>query len=190
MKPKPEITAQTRQDLMDAFWELYSKEKIDKISVREIVGRAGYNRSTFYDYFPDVYDVLEHIETSVLPDLKAYQNMVQNPDLRLSLRHFTEIYSKNKKYYVVLLGKNSDPAFQEKIKNMFKSLIRERLKISDTEEFALECTMEYTVSAILGVLTYCFIHEENPDAEKIIQLLLDLMNNGVMHRLKWNISIE
>ena len=188
MKRNPEITLQTRQNLTDAFWELYCKEKIDKISVREIVGKAGYNRSTFYEYFTDVYNVLEHIENSVLPNLK--EEMLQEPDMHLSLSHFMKIYSKNKKYYIVLLGKNSDPVFQEKIKNMFKSLIRHRLKISDTEEFVLECTMEYTVSAILGVLKYCFMNEENPDAEKIIQLLLNLMNNGVMKSLNWNVSIE
>ncbi len=188
MKAKPEITAQTRQNLMDAFWELYSKEKIDKISVREIVGKAGYNRSTFYEYFTDVYDVLEHIENSVLPNLK--EHILQEPDMHLSLSHFMKIYSKNKEYYIVLLRKNCDPVFKEKIKNMFKSLIRQHLNISDIEEFELECTMEYTVSAILGVLTYCFMNEENPDAEKIMQLLLNLMNNGVMKSLKWNLSIE
>ena len=115
MKHNPEITAQTRKNLMDAFWNLYSKEGIGKVSVREIVSKAGYNRSTFYEYFTDVYDVLEQIEASVLPDVEKHQDIMTNLGAHLPLKHLTEVYSRNQKYFVVLLGKNGDPAFQEMI---------------------------------------------------------------------------
>jgi AcrR family transcriptional regulator len=76
MKHNPEITAQTRKNLMDAFWHIYSKEGIEKTSVREIVGKAGYNRCTFYEYFTDVYDVLEQIEASILPNIEKHQGII------------------------------------------------------------------------------------------------------------------
>ncbi len=192
MKRNPEITAQTKQNLLDAFWELYCKEKIEKISIREIADKAGYNRSTFYEYFTDVYDVLDQIENSVLPNLKsdAVRKLVQKPDLHLSLSHFIRIYSKNKKYYIVLLGENGDPAFQEKVKMVLKSVIQQHLQISGTDDLTLECTMEYTASAILGVLTYYYKREAKPKAESIIKLLFDLMDHGVMKNLKWKVSIQ
>ncbi|MFL0198160.1 TetR/AcrR family transcriptional regulator [Clostridium sp. WILCCON 0269] len=183
MKHNPEITAQTRKNLMDAFWDLYSKEGIKKISVREIVGRAGYNRSTFYKYFTDVNDVLEQIEASVLPDLKKHQDIMISPGIHSPLSHITEVYSRNKKYYIVLLGKNGDPAYQEKIKNAFKTLARPHLQSLCADGFILECTLEYTISAILGVMTYCFTQEENSNIEKMGQLLWGLMNDGVMKNL-------
>ena len=186
MKHNPEITAQTRKNLMDAFWDLYSKNGIGKVSVREIANKAGYNRSTFYEYFTDVYDVLEQIEASVLPDLKKHQDIMSNPGIHSPLGHITEVYSRNKKYYVVLLGKNGDPAYQEKIKNAFKTLARSHLQALGMDDFILECTLEYTISAILGVMTYCFTQEENPDTEKMGQLLWSLMNDGVMKNFKWN----
>jgi len=56
MNKHPEITAQTRENLMQAFWSLYRQKKIDTISIKEITATAGYHRSTFYEYFVDIYD--------------------------------------------------------------------------------------------------------------------------------------
>jgi AcrR family transcriptional regulator len=188
MEHNPEITAQTKKNLMDAFWDLYSKEGIEKTSVRKIVAKAGYNRSTFYEYFTDVYDVLEQIEASILPDIEKHrhflQDIIMGTGAHLPLQHLTAVYSKNKKYFVVLLGKNGDPAFQEKIKNVYKELVRPHLQSWVADDFTLECTLEYMISAFLGVMTYCFTREKNPDIEKMVQLLGSLMNDGLMKNFK------
>lgn len=42
----------------------------EKITVKDITNKAGYNRGTFYEYFTDVYDVLNYIEDSLIPTLE------------------------------------------------------------------------------------------------------------------------
>lgn len=190
MKHNSEITARTKKNLMDAFWDLYSKGGIGKVSVREIVKKAGYNRSTFYEYFIDIYDVLEQIEASILPDIEKHKDIIRKTGPHLPLKHFAGVYSQNKKYFVALLGKNGDPAFLEKIKSVYKAFVRPHFQSLDTDDFMLECTLEYAISAFLGVMTYCFTREENPDIEKMIQLLLNLMNDGVMKNFKWSAENE
>lgn len=69
MKKQSEVTAQTKQNLVGAFWSLYCEKRIEKITVKEITLKAGYNRGTFYEYFTDVYDVLEQIEKSLIPTI-------------------------------------------------------------------------------------------------------------------------
>ena len=69
MNKRHDITAQTKQNLIDAFWQLYCMRPISQITVRDVVQRAGYNRSTFYEYFRDVHAVLEAIEVSIIPTL-------------------------------------------------------------------------------------------------------------------------
>jgi AcrR family transcriptional regulator len=59
----------TKQNLIDAFWALYCEKRIEKITVKEITQKAGYNRGTFYEYFTDIYDVLNQIEESLIPTL-------------------------------------------------------------------------------------------------------------------------
>ena len=55
MKNNTEIISKTKQDLIDAFWCLYCEKRIEKITIKEITVKAGYNRSTFYEYFTDIY---------------------------------------------------------------------------------------------------------------------------------------
>jgi len=66
MKKQPEITERTKAILTDAFWQLYCQKDIHNISVKEITDKGGFNRSTFYQYFTDVYDVLNQIEDSLI----------------------------------------------------------------------------------------------------------------------------
>ena len=99
----------------------------------------------------------------------------------------TYVYIKNKQYFIVLLGKNGDPAFQEKMKNAYKSLLRPAIQSinRNVDDYMLECTLEYAMSAFIGVMTYCFTREENPDIEKTVQILYSLMEDGVMKNFKW-----
>ena len=69
MKKQPQITEQTRANLRQAFWSLYAERPIERIPVREICERAGYNRATFYLYYHDVYEVLAEVEDLILDGL-------------------------------------------------------------------------------------------------------------------------
>ena len=179
MNKQPEITMHTKQNLADAFWQIYCEKRIEKITVKDITTKAGYNRSTFYEYYTDVYDVLGQIEVSVLPDIEKHKTIIQNKSMQFPLKHLVEVYNKNKQYFVVLLGKNGDPAFQEKMKNTYKDLARPILQKYEKDEYILEYGLEYAMSAIIGMITYCFTMEEHPDIERMVLLLNSFMNDGV-----------
>lgn len=70
MKKQPEITEKTRQAFIDVFCELYSQKPIEKISVQDIASKAGYNRSTFYQHFADIYELLDSVESDLLSYMK------------------------------------------------------------------------------------------------------------------------
>ena len=71
MNKQPQITEQTKKNLTDAFWKQYLEKPIEKITVRDIAATAGYSRATFYEYFTDVYAVLEYIENDLLIFLQS-----------------------------------------------------------------------------------------------------------------------
>ena len=60
---------ETRQALIEAFWKLLKDKSADKMTVSEIARVAGYNRSTFYEYFFDVPDVLQQVEDGILQEM-------------------------------------------------------------------------------------------------------------------------
>ena len=74
MKKQPEVTEKTRQVFVDVFCDLYCKKPIEKISIQEITNKAGYNRSTFYQYFSDIYELLAFVENDVLDYISPKDN--------------------------------------------------------------------------------------------------------------------
>ena len=46
-----------------------SEKKWDKISVKEICTTAGITRGTFYQYYNDIYDLMESLQQSLLTDI-------------------------------------------------------------------------------------------------------------------------
>lgn len=70
MKKQVEITAATRNAFLDAFCTLYKRKPIEKITIQELTDKAGYNRSTFYQYFKDIYGLLTYIEDNVIMLIK------------------------------------------------------------------------------------------------------------------------
>jgi len=185
MNKNSTITSQTKQNLIQAFWELYCIKRIDKITIKEITTRAGYNRSTFYEYFSDVYDVLETIENNLISTLQELpMKQLSSPDDPFPFDVLINMFSYHSKYLMVLLGDHGDPAFQGKIKASIKPLIKETLLAQGIkDDFELEYTLEYALSAMIGILNYWFSQENALSIEKLIGLVTELSEEGIMKKL-------
>lgn len=185
MKKQPEVTEQTKQNLIDAFWALYCEKSIEKITVKEITQKAGYNRGTFYEYFTDIYDVLEQIEESLIPSLNELPPIsFGNEHMGIPIDMFMKLYEKNSKYYSVLLGDHGDPAFASKLKNSTKPILKqafaEKYKGNQIE---FDFVLEYVLSGMIGIMSYWFRHDKAMTSEELIALMQELMEHGVMKHL-------
>lgn len=190
MKKQPEVTAQTKQNLVDAFWSLYCEKRIEKITVKEITQKAGYNRGTFYEYFTDVYDVLEQIEEALIPSVHELPPIsIPNQNMEIPLDMFMALYEQNSKYYSVLLGDNGDPAFATKLKNSTKPVIKQVfLEKHNVDPIEFDFILEFVLSAMIGVMSYWFSQNKILPAKDLVSLMYDLMENGVMKRVQSNIT--
>ena len=185
MNKQPEVTGQTKQNLIDAFWSLYCQKRIEKITVKEITQKAGYNRGTFYEYFTDIYDVLNQIEESLIPTLDELPPiMTDDKNIGMPIDMFMKLYEQNSKYYSVLLGDNGDPAFSSKLKNSTKPLLKQAFSEKyNLDPIEFDFISEYVLSAMIGIMSYWFRHSKVITGEDLIALMQDLMENGVMKRL-------
>jgi len=186
MKKQPDLTAQTKQNIIDAFWQIYCEKGIEKTTAKEITIKAGYNRSTFYEYFTDVYDVLEQIENSLLPGLQYLPplRLVDSAATQLPIDTFIHMYEKNRKYYIVLLGDKGDSSFQSKLKHSVKDMLKKRFIAQGIiDDYELDFTLEYMLSAMIGVLSYWFSLDTIPPRDRLLKLMYELTNNGVIHKL-------
>lgn len=180
------MTEQTRQNLIDAFWELYSNKRIEKITIKEITTKAGYNRSTFYEYFTDVYDLLDQVENQLITKLQELPlRQLSSEDVAFPLEALVTMYGDYSKYFVVLLGDHGDPSFQRKMKESFKPMIKETLLAQGASEgFELDYSLEYVLSAMIGILDYWFRQRQTLEIEKLMVLIGQLSTDGIMNVLK------
>lgn len=165
----------TKESIQEAFWQLYCKKNIEKITVKEITDRAGYNRGTFYVYFKDVYDVLEQIEDSLVPDFKnsnELNKLVAGDDMDAVMRYIVDEFNEQSKYLSVLLSDRGDPKFPNRYKEHVKPLIKNKLKVSpDIDPLRLDFALEFFLSALFGSLAYWYkLGQPIPTGEFLIML--------------------
>ncbi len=61
----------TRRSIINAFLELRAYQPLDKITVRELCKRAEINKSTFYKYYTDIFDLSDQLETETIKQILA-----------------------------------------------------------------------------------------------------------------------
>lgn len=82
---------QTRAKIIDVFLELMAEKKWDKITVKEICGKAAITRGTFYQYFSDIYDLMEQIQDALLEDVtRRYNAISSEPPAAFPMEQFPE----------------------------------------------------------------------------------------------------
>jgi AcrR family transcriptional regulator len=114
---QPEITERTRKSFTDTFCELYSQKPIEKITVQEITNKSGYNRSTFYQYFTDIYELLSYIENEVLSYLKA---ALKN-ESPLPVQSILLLFEEKGTYLSALFGDYGNIRFFERLMQEFSA---------------------------------------------------------------------
>lgn len=183
MAKRPQKTEQTKADIREAFWRLYAKRPIEKVSVRQVCETAGYNRATFYLYFQDIYDLLESIEVELLDGMTAcvescMQRLEKNSGklaLMAALKEVIVFYERNKRYIVVLLGPQGDPAFTVRLKDALKPLWRRYVitQTGDHTEQELDLMLEYTLSGTLFMVSRWLAEPGDISAVEIGKLVYD-----------------
>ncbi|MCC8127061.1 MAG: TetR/AcrR family transcriptional regulator [Clostridiales bacterium] len=119
MKKQSKVTDATRESLVNAFFQLASKKNIDQITIREITDLAGYERTTFYRYFTDVFALVEYAENRLLQSTwEAIES--QQSENTLAEKQFFEIiiqcFHENAGHVSVLLSERNRSHFLRRIK--------------------------------------------------------------------------
>lgn len=179
MKKQPETTALTRENLTDAFWSLYCQKQIAHISIKEITDRAGYHRSTFYEYFVDSYDVLNQLEDSFLEYMKGQVlNSLEgglNDDI---IQKVADAFEAKGYYLSVLLGENGDPNFARKLKAVMRPALANAFGLPE-KEIHTSYIFEFALSAILATITHWYRNNKDIPAKEMVRLVRSMLAKGV-----------
>ncbi len=186
MNKQPELTEQTRANILEAFWSLYVVKRIDQITVKEVTAKAGYNRGTFYVYFRDLHHCLQEIERAALPRFEELPPMPGTLELTPEFfDSFIRLYKEKFSYYDILLGERGEPGFQRKLIDSIKSTIMKKVTVADkNEKKELDFLLEYIVSGMIGVMRYYFHSRPKGTKGEIMALLYKAMSGDMILRIQ------
>ena len=145
----------TKATLFNSLTELMSKKKISDITVKELTDLADVNRSTFYLYYKDIFDMVEQIENEMLEEFNnAFDIFAQNTsDYNNFLSFYTHIFKyvqDNAEMCKILLGTDGDYSFIEKFK---EAIIRRKPPFDEAiPKIKIHFVRPFIISGCIGVI--------------------------------------
>lgn len=183
MKKQPEKTAQTKQSMIDAFWNIAEKRGLQNVTISEVTKKAQLNRGTFYVYFSDIDDLLYQAEQEIVADFRskiesilAKNELSDFPNLSHKLIEILGMYDDK---LFLLLGKNGDPVFLDLVRKEASSVFSSVLKISDTNPYQ-DYIIAYATSAITGLLQFWHETGRELSLEELSGIAHGMMTYGLL----------
>ena len=151
MTKKEESANRTKARICEALLSCLNIEPFRKITVKKIIETAGVNRSTFYKYFLDKYDLLDYYLEQVLNDfiaeknydfVKARKDEINNPVYSEYFRDSEEFIKKNSKIYKILWSSEIGSNLYEKMleiqrTNILNTIISDPFYTEDKLPYAI-----------------------------------------------------
>lgn len=177
----------TQRKIQYAFMELYSSMEIHKISIQMICKKVGIARTTFYNYYFDIYELLESIEDEFIEHLKSLNRTFEHFDFRIykepSKQPFNYFYvtfeyiKENGFYFRALLSKNGQ--FIYKWKKIIKDDFRKKYNYEKISLNNMELVLEMIASGVIGSYTYWVNNLNDITIPEISEVLFKLCKDFI-----------
>ena len=108
----------SRKLINDALADILQEKPLDKITVTEVVARAGINRGTFYAHYADIPDVIQHLIQDTFTKIRAAisqdpSQLRKLPEVLLS--RIWEILSEDMDFYRKVMASSTASLMQEQL---------------------------------------------------------------------------
>lgn len=182
----------THKLILDALIELTVQKGFSAVTVSDITQYAGINRATFYRHYEDKFDLLNKYAQNVYELLdtpleekpqKSSETNVQQMHSRL-VKIFEHVRD-NAKFYRVMLGKNGDPVFSEKIRKYIQKRIVRSLPVDlQKDEMSIDLYVSYSSSASLGAVLWWLEHDMPYTSEEMTKIIHQLESGNLNAMLR------
>lgn len=174
---------ETKNAIINAFLELYEKERLEKITIGAITKKAQVNRGTFYYYFQDIYELLEHIEQNYLENIQqAITELIAGVfynDLLDRLNQVLQFYEKSKELLFLFLVKRPNRKVIDATKKIAVSYVLSLMGLTEQDITPeQECIISYIVNAQIGIVIYWLENDQALSIEQLVQIMVRVNKEG------------
>ncbi len=172
--------------IIDAFFLLVREKEFDKITVSDVIKKAGVVRSTFYNHYENVPALVTAAEDRTIHDIFGMMNSFHpKNDKDLCKSYFLSIcnYTKKNPFLANLLSSAREEEFFQKAMIMFHKYVTE---VSDQnpdkkvsgEQFSY--MIAGTIGSTIGILHKWIAEDFASPPENIANILTTIFLNGVL----------
>lgn len=152
----------SKEALKNSLIELMKEKPVNNITVKELVLTADLNRSTFYNYYCDIPDMLQKLEMELYNELleifKAHiERHSEIHDISRETHEFMEdmcnVIKNNYDFCKCIFSKNGDLSFLFKLEEMVENHLPDQLKEKfNKRESNLGYVYSFFKSGYIGIL--------------------------------------
>ena len=165
----------TLADFSEKMIVMLEDMSLEKISVQKICGVCNYPRSTFYNYFDDIYDLMDYCWIAIMKDMdiEKYLNVQgeQNTEQIFSLLYeYLDRYRPQ--IYRILLKNGLEGRCMVSLRAFMKKQIRQIISICPgTRDFLVreDIMIDYYAATLEMLLEKCFFAKEQLSKEEALQ---------------------
>lgn len=152
--------SRTRRKIEDAFWTLYLEKEFRRVTVREIIQKAGIHRSTFYQYFESVGDIFDAIKDHQLWLLEETCRLTENDRLSHDshtylLAALQRLFDENRLYLKPLLVDYHSSSFSLEYRQILKEHLKKDIGFL---EYPRESDAWFMIDTLTGGLIEMLFH--------------------------------
>lgn len=171
----------TKKLLEESLFNLLKSKNINKITVRELTASIDINRSTFYDHYTDVYDLLESVQDRLLDDIYSlYKNVIIsdfNDKEFNALFKILDYIKNNKEIFKILLNGYNNLLFVEKLKKAIAGKFTDdfigKIPIIDEKYYSL--LSSFFVSGCIGLIQEWLKNDTKMSTIELTEIIRNLI---------------
>lgn len=166
-------TPKSVRRIINAFLEMRASKPLEKIMITELCEKADINKSTFYAYYRDIYDLSEKLENDIieriLKSLPSSEMIINDP--ASFTHHLMNAFQANSSLIFILFSDSRTAALPEKIERAIKELYYS-LSPELKEDVRTDVTLTYKIYGAY----YAFFKNDYREIDKI-NIICELSEN-------------
>lgn len=173
-------TDHTRQQIIDSLLDNMATTDFEKITVNDLVTPIFLDRSTFYRYFDDKYDLLDQIEQQVLSAITSRpappSSAQLNDEVLAQAAHFFET---NRSILSILLGPHGMPSFEQRLKREMSSHFQQLFLQHETPNTELTILSDLLITMVIHTLKTWVLGTDDINLTETLILLRSVIDHGI-----------
>ncbi|MCR4609303.1 MAG: TetR/AcrR family transcriptional regulator [Eubacterium sp.] len=172
--------------IYDAFFLLLQTKDLNRITVSDVIKKAGIVRSTFYNHYENIPALMVAAEDKTIRDIfEMMESFHPNNDRDMSRSYFLAIcnYTRKNPFLANLLQSPRGDAFFEKAITMFHKYVAEVTQINVTatnDRTTFSYLIASSIGCTIGVLHKWTAEDFATPADEIADILSKIFVSGIL----------